>query len=294
LHPLQILAVGKTGAEAEAIMSLKYEYFAGTVLKDPDPKNRGRYKVNIPELQLRMPNTSGIWCRNRVHSYKVTSSKDGVYGSYTPLHPNTHVIVSVANNDYTSASIERINVPDSVLDRDTLPFDITDDCRDDMYMLLRTAKYDSIIAVVEDVPLADSPPDVRTEPDNSLHIYHHNGDTKIILNSDGVHIHTAHNLAITVDKNSNISINGNSSISVAGNCGVSVGGSSSISVGGNCDVSAGGVTNILGGGDINIDAPNINLNSGAAAPAAPAANAGYETYPSAGKELRLRTENSKL
>jgi len=250
-------------------MSLKFEYFSGIVLPDPDPRNLGRYKVHIPELQLRMGKSSGILCRNKIHNYRVNDSEDGVYGCYMPLHAGTKVIVAIANSDYSSASIVRINIHEKDFDKqNTLPFNVSDKSRDDLYLLLRTPKYDSLIAIMEDTVVAD-------EPDNSLHIYHHNGETRIIINKDGIHIDTVHNLSAT--------IGGNSSIVVSGNCGISVNGST--------DIVSGGVTNIVSGGNVNVDAPMINLNSGASAPGP---IFGYDTFPASDKELKLRNSDKNL
>jgi len=132
-------------------MSLKFVYYAGEVLRDPDPKNLGRYKVHIPELQLRMSKSSGVWCRNKIHSYRTNKSENGVYGTYFPLHPGTKVMVSVANDDYSSASIVRMNIHEKDFDyKDALPFNITDSSRDDLYMIMRTPKYDSLMVMTED------------------------------------------------------------------------------------------------------------------------------------------------
>jgi len=274
-------------------MSLKLEYYGGVVLNDPDPKNMGRYKVHIPELQLRMSENSGIWCRNKIHTYRATNSDDGVYGTYYPLHSGTKVIVSITNEDYSSASIERINIHEKDLDhRDTLPFNITDASRDDLYMVLRTPKYDSVIVVTEDTSASDEPP-------NTLFIYHHNGESKIVMDSNGMHINTIHDFESSVGGNSSVVVNGNAGVKVGGDCGVTVGGNMSANVsgdagvktGGNCDIDAGAIVNIKGGSAVNIDAAALNLNSGAASPGA---IPGYNSSPVAAKELNLRKADKRI
>jgi len=220
-------------------MSLRVEFYYGIVLPDPDPLNLGRYKVHVEELHLYLPNTDGHWCSNKIHSYRVGYDITGNnYGEYKPLQPGTNVLVSVSNGEWNSSSIVQILSDDStVLHPNVMPFGITD--RDDFYLLIRTAKYDSIISISEDT--VDEPP-------RTLHVYH-NGST-IILDSDGIHINV---------KNQN----------------VSVGGASNINISGDCNLQVGGQTNIKSVGNVNIDSNGkIFLNSGHSV-----GNSGYSTTP---------------
>jgi len=218
-------------------MSLRFEFYYGKVLPDMDPLNLGRYKVHIDELHLYLPETDGHWCSNKIHSYRNNYDISGNnYGEYKPIQTGTSVLVSVANGAWNSSSIVQIlSDVSTVLHPDVMPFGITD--RDDFYLLIRTAKYDSIISISEDTTM---------EPARTLHIYH-NG-TAIIMDANGIHINA---------KNENISISGNSNVNI----------------GGNCNIQAGGQVNIKSTADVNIDSSaNIYLNSNHAQ-----SNSGYNT-----------------
>ena len=228
-------------------MSLKSEYFTGTVLSDPDPKNLGRYKVHSEELHLRLLPTDGQYFRNHISTYRYSPSDKGYVGVYMPLQVGMYVLLKIdrvgTELDYNNGSIVQVLSDDSVQPNNTvMPFSVHD--RDDLYLLLRTTKYDSIISITEDTV---------DEPAKTLHVYH-NG-SKIIMDANGIHITT---------QNQSVSISGASNINIAGDCNLQVGGS----------------TNVKSVGPINMDGQTINLNSGLST-----TNTGYNTYPST-KELK--------
>ena len=138
-------------------MKLTEKEFLAKVLKDPDPKNEGRYKVHIPDLMHHLPEDQGIFVKNHVHKYRVTPSEKGNYGQYFPLQENTIVIVKFFENDYNSGYIDRII---SDYEIDSLPLKVKD--RDELYQLLRTPKYDNLIVINEDT---------EDQPPNSIHLY---------------------------------------------------------------------------------------------------------------------------
>ena len=207
-------------------MSLKAECYYGVVLEDLDPLNLGRYKVHIDELHMFLPPNEGQWCHNRIHNYRINYDKrTNVYGEYKPLQAGTTVLVTVFNADWNSSSITQIisDIPDSK-HPSVMPFGVKD--RDDFYLLIRTAKYDSIISVSEDSV---------DEPARTLHIYH-NG-TSIIMDKDGIHINAT---------NQNVSLSGDCNVNIAGNC----------------NLQTGGQVNVKSSSNVNIDGNQIFLNSG--------------------------------
>jgi hypothetical protein len=216
--------------------------FLGYTLADPDLTNRGRYKVHIPELQPHMKETEGIWAKNYTHNWRVTPSRDGVYGSYYPLHSGTLVVVKFEKNDYNTAYIDRI-ISDYA--PQSLPFKTVD--RDEYYQIIRTPRTNSLIAICEST---------TDKPADSIHIYYNNKKVTIVLDSSGI----------------NINVTGDVNIKSSGNANIQSGGNTNIKSGGLCNVQSAGVTNVKAGGDCNIDAPTINLNCGAAGEASAAAS----------------------
>jgi len=207
-------------------MSLRLECYYGTVLGDMDPLNLGRYKVHIDELHVFLEKTEGQWCHNRIHDYRINyDEKSNAYGEYKPLQAGTTVLVTVFNADWNSSAITQIisDIPNSK-NPNVMPFSIND--RDDFYLLLRTAKYDSIISVSEDT---------KDEPAKTLHIYH-NG-TSIIMNDNGIHIKST-----------------NQNVSLSGDC--------NVNITGNCNLQTGGQVNVKSASTINMDGSQIYLNSG--------------------------------
>ncbi len=160
--------------------------FLAKILEDEDPKYQGRYKVYIPELMPHLDENVGIWVKNQIHSYRVTPSEKGIYGQYFPLQVGTYVIVKFYENDLNTGYISRI-ISDHEIN--SLPFKITD--RDDYYQIIRTPKYDNVIAINEDT---------KDQPANSIHIYFNKDRTNIIIDEQGIHIYTQDNCDIEIDK----------------------------------------------------------------------------------------------
>ena len=91
-----------SGFETQSLIECE---FIGTILKGVDPLQQGRYKVHIPELMQHIAENRGIWCKNQVHSWRITSSDVGEYGSYFPLHVGTKVVVRFYKNDLNTGYI---------------------------------------------------------------------------------------------------------------------------------------------------------------------------------------------
>jgi len=184
--------------------------FVGTILADKDPEKKGRYKVDIPALQPLLNEADrGIWVKNHIHKYRDnTSSEYGRYGQYFPIQANAKVLVRFYSNDTNSGYIDEILDDDIPNPNDTgtslspdkeytigekrlgkykisLPFNSEDD-RDDIYQLIRTPKYQNLIAISEDTsgnPL----------PSNSIHIYYNKDRSQAVINENGYHLITNDN-----------------------------------------------------------------------------------------------------
>lgn len=232
-----------------AIKGLDRE-FLGYTLADPDLTNRGRYKVHIPELQPHMKESEGIWAKNHAHNWRVTPSRDGIYGSYYPLHAGTLVIVKFFDNDYNTAYIDRI-VSDHAVQ--SLPLKSID--RDEYYQIIRTPRTNSLIAICEST---------TDKPANSIHIYYNNQAITIVLDSTGININVTGAANIKTSGNTNIQAGADVNIKSAAKTNIQSGGDTNVKAGGACNVQSSGVTNVKAGGNCNIDAPMINLNCGAA------------------------------
>lgn len=236
--------------------SLTNREFIGTILpKKSDAAHQGKYRVNIPVLQPHMKENEGIWCKNHINKYRVTPSMDGIYGSYYPLHPGTSVIVKFFANHIESAYIDRI-ISDAYTE--TLPYEIIE--RDDYYQIIRTPRYNNLIAIYEGPP---PPPDAdgneqpwtianaqpsKNIPKNSIHIYYNETKTVVVIDENGVHIITADNVDIKSAKVLKIESVGDINI----NSGAKI------------NIQAVGDINIKSGAKINEQASSdININSGA-------------------------------
>ena len=218
--------------------SLTNREFIGTILpKKSDAAHQGKYRVNIPVLQPHMKENEGIWCKNHINKYRVTPSMDGIYGSYFPLHPGTSVIVKFFANHIESAYIDRI-ISDAYAE--TLPYEIIE--RDDYYQIIRTPRYNNLIAIYEGSSAS------KNVPKNSIHIYYNETKTVVVIDENGVHIITADNVDIKSAKVLKIESVGDINI----NSGAKI------------NIQAVGDINIKSGAKINEQASSdININSGA-------------------------------
>ena len=246
--------------------SLTNREFIGTILpKKSDAAHQGKYRVNIPVLQPHMKENEGIWCKNHINKYRVTPSMDGIYGSYYPLHPGTSVIVKFFANHIESAYIDRI-ISDAYTE--TLPYEIIE--RDDYYQIIRTPRYNNLIAIYEGPP---PPPDAdgneqpwtianaqpsKNIPKNSIHIYFNDTRTTVVIDETGINVKTEDSINVTVAKNVKITVKGTADINVTGNANIETAADASIK--------AGGKVNVQSGGDANVNAAaNANITAGAVA-----------------------------
>lgn len=226
-------------------MKLTEKEFLGKILKNKDPKNQGRYCVHIPDLMLHLPEDEGIFVKNQIHKNRITPSDSGNYGQYFPLQPNTLVIIKFFEDDYNTGYIDRII---SDFKNDSLPLLIKD--RDDFHQIFRTPKYDNIFTIHENT--TDQAP-------NSIHLYFNKYRTTIVVDEEGIHIHSDDNEDKKILKNSNINIKQNKKLHIQGNY--------DIYVDGETKIFSSGAIHMRSATTINMDAPTINLNCGYSATA---------------------------
>lgn len=270
--------------------------YQGKILPDIDINNRGRYLVNIPELQPHTNSIEGIWCRNRVHNWKYnTDYISGSYGCYYPLQGNTRVLVEFLDADLEQGEIVKI-----IADQESmaLPFFSSPEDRDHLFTLIRTPLYGNIFHINEKTK--EKPNSVHfyfnSEIGNaeSVEIFGGNKDqetssgsnirTKYIINEDGVHFYTADNIAITIENDGHIAINGKVLLKVGGNSDIHIKGDSKLYINGQSDIYANGVINIKSDSEINIQGSSINLNGGTTA-AISSDSKGYNFFNPSDKEL---------
>ncbi len=193
--------------------------FIGTVLPDLDNKQQGRYRVHIPEMMQHIPEHKGIWCKNHVHSWRITPSKDGEYGCYFPLHADTKVIVKFTYNDMNSGYVDRI-ISDAALNTDkegqdsrTVKPALTD--RDEQYIIFKTPKKFNIFYINEET---------EKEPNTIYLVYNRDTEqtgkerrTVYRIDESGIHIWTRDNKRVRVLLDQNEQVDGNKSQFVKGN-----------------------------------------------------------------------------
>jgi len=84
--------------------------YIGYIMNYQDPLNSGRLAVYIPELfPLNYPGKNYVFCRNGIstfHKSRDPFSKEYIsYGSYTPIHPGTRVLVTFLNENLENGII---------------------------------------------------------------------------------------------------------------------------------------------------------------------------------------------
>jgi hypothetical protein len=255
--------------------------YHGTILSDIDNKNRGRYLVNIPDLHVNVEGNKGIWCVNKLSNY-TRDSVNGDYGNYFPLQPGTRVKVSIQESQETGEVVGLVSDKED----NSTPLGIPPKDRDSIYQVFKTSKSGNLMIICEEGMVSN--------PGNSMHIYFntqipgesYGGDkdgstfsnskirTRIIFDSNGLHIAVADNLNISINNDSNIAINGNSKVKISGNL--------DLHVLGETKITSDGPIHLKSNSEINIDGSAVNINSGKANSAED--NNGYETY--SDKELR--------
>lgn len=180
--------------------SLRQNAYHGIVLSIEDPRNMGRYKVHLPELQPLLEDDTGIWIKNQNHKWRYTPSKYYMYGKYHPLQEGTLVLVKFYEDDLNTGYIDRI-ISDQIeksqpqLGVDTEPQSVKD--RDDVHVIFKTPKYHNSLMIFEDTEDGDAGLDGDLIP-NSIHLYYNLMRTSLIINTDGIHLFTMDNYGITV------------------------------------------------------------------------------------------------
>jgi hypothetical protein len=207
------------------MIDLRTREFLGIVLDNSsdnlDMKMQGRYKVHIPDIMPHIPFNKGIFVKNHINKWNITSSKYGEYGQHFPIQPFTKVVIKFFENDFNTGYIDRI-VSDYRPNTDVLAQDCTDKKinpkdRDEQYILLKTPKFWNTIYFNEET---------NKEPNTFYFIYNRdekseysernidpNGDKKrrtvIRIDETGIHLWTADNkrVRIWLDENKHISRN---------------------------------------------------------------------------------------
>lgn len=245
--------------------------FIGTILSTKDLSHRGRYKVNIPELQPHMKETTGIWCKNQTDKHRVSPSQNGICGSYYPLHPGMSVIVKFFANHIESAYIDRV-ISDAYAN--SLPLEVIE--RDDYYQIIRTPRYNNLIAIYEGPPPID--PETKQDqqwtennsqsskniPRNSMHVYFNKTRTTVVIDETGINIKTLDNVNVTVSKNVKITVAGAADIKATGNVNVETSADMNLKAAGKVNIQSGGDANVKAGGNANVEAGgNVNVKGSA-------------------------------
>ncbi len=244
--------------------------FHGIIVEGPsldDPKNRGRYRVKIPELMPHLVEDDAyIWCLNHVHKYRNTQvdqedegDVENIEGQYFPLRPGIHVLVKFYKEDYNSGYIDRI-VSDYY--KDSLPLDLKTEDRDKYYQLLRTIKSDLFAITLDDMQTSGI-------PSNGIHMYFREDRTVLIINEEGFHVYSKDNLDYQIDGFGHVKIgdkldlfiSSDLNISVGGDVNMKVNGNVKIGVDGDTNLNTNGDTNIESSGDVNVKSRNCNIQS---------------------------------
>jgi hypothetical protein len=246
--------------------------FIGTILSAKDSTHRGQYKVNIPELQPHMKETTGVWCKNQTDKHRVSPSERGICGSYYPLQPGMSVIVKFFANHIESAYIDRV-ISDAYTN--SLPYELIE--RDDYYQIIRTPRYNNLIAIYEGPPpinsstkqeqpwTKDNSQSSKNIPRNSIHVYFNDTRTTLVIDETGVNIKTEDNINVTVSKNVKIKVTGTCDINVTGNTNITTAATANIKAGSSVNIEAGSVANLKAGGNVNIEAGGVmNLKASGA------------------------------
>ncbi len=182
--------------------SLRQNAYHGIILDTEDPRNMGRYKVHLPELQPLIEDDQGIWIKNQNHKWRYTPSKYYMYGKYHPLQEGTLVLVKFYEDDLNTGYIDRV-ISDQIekslpqLGVDTEPQSVKD--RDDVHIIFKTPKYHNALMIFEDTKDSSTGIDSDLIP-NSIHLYYNLMRTSLIINEDGIHWFTMDNYGITVAK----------------------------------------------------------------------------------------------
>lgn len=192
----------------DQVESLIGKEFIGKILPDLDPRQMGRYRVHIPEIMQHISEDRGIWCKNQVHSWRITPSDDGEYGSYYPLHSGTEVIVRFYENDYNTGYIIRI-ISDAEDETDkegqdsvTVKPSLTD--RDEQYIIFKTPKKFNIFYANEET---------QKEPNTIYLVYNRDGNperrTVYRIDESGIQLWTRDNRRVRILLDENRQIDGN-------------------------------------------------------------------------------------
>lgn len=219
-------------ADSKPLNSQRYH---GIVLKDIDPLNQGRYKVWISELMHQIPDTQGIWCKNRIHKERLAKT-DGPYGTYHPIRAKSRVIVTFYENDFnTGFIVER----ESDQEKDNLPFKAKMEDRDDIYLIQNTREHTFLML-----------DETKSLPSHSIHLYWNHKKHKLIFNDKGVHLYVTGSFNVTTTEDMNFNILKNFKLKVGQNI--------DFKVGQNINYQAGSNINLKSAAVINLDAASQN------------------------------------
>ena len=241
--------------------------FPGIVIPEKDvdktdhPDSRGRYKVYIPNHMQHQGLKSVIWAKNHTHKYRYgineyVPGKQKIFGQYFPIQIGARVIIKFFSNNIESAFIDRI-ISDYAIK--TMPFNYSHLDQSDITILLRTAEYTNVIAALENIV---------TDPliKNSLHIYYHDDQVRIIMDRTGMHtwVEKQQNNWIKFDQRNQILMGQHNDITMYQRTLVT--GKKNTFVVGNRGFLTAGIDEHRAGAYYAIDAPFILLNCGVATP----------------------------
>jgi len=254
--------------------------FQGTIIEGDDPKNRGRYRVVIPELMYNIydKDEGFIYCSNQISGGRNSGSAAGIYGQYFPLHPNTRVSVRFASEDYSSAYINNV-VSDHHDDSIPLVSGGTDtdktSQRDNFTQLIRTVSND-LITVTNKTSAGEVPAD-------SMAFYHKGDNVKVTFDPVGIHIYTKkdfdqqidgkayigidkdtevllkQNLKVTIKENNTIEIIGNGEMTIIGNNKIFIQGNNDLTIMGNNKIGIVGDNDFVVNGNNRVGVGNNNV-----------------------------------
>ena len=228
--------------------------YIGKIVPGPDPAQRGRYVVQIPEAMPHMPETSGLLLPNQCGN-NISSSDKGTYGSYMPLQAGTTVMIECMNDNWESGRIVG-TVGDAGAKSEVDPITnkprSSSGDRDEQYTVVTTPNGTRIFVTENS----------STEP-NSVFIMYKNTEAIVRINPEGIHIQTDKNYTKKVKIDEVVEIVGNSSIKI------------------------GGKWDLLTEGDINVKSSGTILLNGAGGvviqgPASPAGTAVPDLTPGSG------------
>lgn len=169
----------QTGTEHVGVIVYQNKPDTNLYITPSDKDNSGKYftflfseNVNTLESEDHDANGGAIRLRNKINRYRYGPSRarrnkknkenfgSGMYGSYLPIQAGSLVKVNFPENDKKNGNIIEITTDQ---ENNNLPFKLSQEDRDELYLLLKTPKYDNIINCVTEESISQNC--------NSIHNY---------------------------------------------------------------------------------------------------------------------------